>query len=353
MPAQTFCQQLNLRYPIIKAPMAGGCDTPELVAAVSAAGGLGMMGAAYMQPDAIAAAARNIAALTSAPFGINLFIPEHAPAKPANLDAAINAITPLYHALQLPAPSADALSSFDFDAQLEATLESGAQVFSFTFGLMPPSVIQAARQRGMLIVANATNLSEVQALDTLKPDAIVLQGSEAGGHRGTFAATANAPASGMIGLNTLLQCAKQHTQTPLIAAGGIMNGQTAKALLQQGANAVQLGTAFMTCAEAGIPNAYKQALMAGKAENTRLTRAFSGRFARGLANTAMDTLEQTPTALLPFPWQNELTRGLRAAAAKADNADYLSLWAGQGVDLCRALPATELMAALTQELANA
>lgn len=345
MCGNTLCQQLAIQHPIIKAPMAGGVDRPELVAAVSNSGGMGFIGGAYLTPDQLAADCKSISQLTDKPFGINLFVPEPLPALPDNIEPALNALKPFFEELQLPPPTLPAAPASSFEQQLAVALNSGARALSFTFGLLPDAAMAAARAKGILLVGTATSVEEAIALEKSGVDAVVAQGSEAGGHRGGFL-----PGNAQIGTLALIPQIVSAVQIPVIAAGGIMNGQGIRAALQLGASAAQLGTAFMTCPESGIPDAYKQAILNSSAEQTRLTTAFSGRHARGIVNRVMDQLDQTPEAILPFPYQNSLTRPMRTAAAQMGKADYLSLWAGQGLGLARELTANELMIMLIEEM---
>jgi nitronate monooxygenase len=179
-------------------------------------------------------------------------------------------------------------------------------------------------------------------------DAVIAQGSEAGGHRASFAVPFE---RGLVGTLALVPQIADAVRLPVVASGGIMDGRGVAAALALGAAAVQLGTAFLTCAEAGVPEAYKEAILAAAEDQTRLTRAFSGRPARGIVNRFMTVVEpeNEPQAILPFPLQNQLTRPLRQAAARAGHAEMLSLWAGQGVRLARRQTAAELVARLTAE----
>ncbi len=345
MTPASLCQLLAIEYPIIKAPMAGGADSPALVAAASEAGGMGFIGGAYLSPQQLATDCAAIRSLTDKPFGVNLFVPETPPAYPSNTRGAVTALTPFCQALAIPAPVLSHDQGQSFDQQLAVVLDSGASALSFTFGLLPESAMLAARQAGLTLIGTATSTEEACLLEQSGVDIIIAQGSEAGGHRGGFSNS-----NPMIGTLALVAQISAAVSLTVIAAGGIMNGQGVRAAIQLGASAAQLGTAFLTCPEANIPASYKQAIFSSKAEQTRLTRAFSGRYARGIINPMMEALDAQPDAILPFPWQNSLTRPLRSAAAQANNADYLSLWAGQGLELARQLSAAQLMAALIEEL---
>jgi nitronate monooxygenase len=341
-------RRLGLSHPIIQAPLAGGGDTPALVAAVGEAGALGFIGASYLTPAQITAAAHAVRGLTKRPFGINLFAPAPAPALPADTTAALARVAPYFAELGLPAPTPPAAVTDSFPALFEAALASGAAAFSFTFGVLPAAAIEAIKARGMFLMGTVTNVEEARTLERADVDAVVAQGSEAGGHRGTFVGETDA---GMVGTIALVPQIADAVKVPVIASGGIMDGRGIAAALALGASGVQMGTAFLTCEEAGIPEAYKQAILGARESDTRITRAFSGRSARGIVNRFMTEVERAGSAdaILPFPLQNSLTRPLRAAAAKAGRAEFLSLWAGQGVSLARREPAAELVRRLADE----
>lgn len=347
-----FLQRLDMRQPIIQAPLAGGGDTPDLVAAVGEAGGIGFIGATYSTPQQIADAAAAVRARTNRPFGINLFAPQPAPEPPRDASPALSRVAPYYVELGLPPPKAPAALADSFAEQFRAALDSSAAVFSFTFGPLPSDAIAAIRSRGMVLVGTATTVDEAIALERSGVDAIVAQGAEAGGHRGTFAAEFDA---GMIGTMALVPQVADAVRLPVIASGGIMDGRGIAAALALGASAAQMGTAFLTCAEAGVPNAYKEAILSAREHETAVTRVFSGRPARGIVNRFMAEMADAEAggAILPFPLQNALTRPLRAAAAKQDRAEFLSLWAGQGVRMARRQTAADLMARLVAETAAA
>ena len=338
---------LGIEHPIVQAPMGGADATPPaLVAAVCEAGALGFVGAAYMSPDTLARTCREVRALTRRPFGINLFAPVPAPPL-GDTTAALRAIAPYHAELGLPAPTPPGFPTFGFDDQLAAALESEARVFSFTFGTLPASAIGALKARGMLVIGTATTADEAVALEKGGVDAVVAQGSEAGAHRGTFAAPFE---QAMVGTMALVPLVVDAVRVPVLASGGVMDGRGMIAALALGAEAVQLGTAFLTCDECGVAPAWKDAVLRARAEDTRATRAFSGRPARGIVNRAMTEVEGTPGAVLPYPHQNALTRPLRTAAAQADRAEFLSLWAGQGAPLARREPAATLVRRLVEEM---
>ncbi len=339
---------VDLSIPVIQAPMAGGGDTVELVAAVSNAGALGSIGAAYLTPDEIVERGKAVRAKTSRPFGINLFAPLPSPSADADcVNRALEAVTPYFEELGLAPPEAPKLPASRFDDQLAASLETGAAVFSFTFGVLPQTAVDEVKRRKLLLMGTATTVNEAQALADLGVDAIVAQGSEAGGHRGTFATDF---AAGMIGLMSIVPQIVDAVPLPVIASGGIMDGRGVVAALALGACGAQLGTAFLTCKEAGIAPAYQEAILNATEEQTQITSAFSGRPARGIANRMLRDYAHATDAILPFPLQNVLTRTLRREATRQNCAEYLSLWAGQGLRLARRTSAVELVTSLQAEI---
>jgi nitronate monooxygenase len=349
MPVETvLMRRFNLSHPVIQAPMAGGGDTPELVAAVCESGALGFIGGAYLTPEQIMETGRAVRARTSRPFGINLFAPQPPAEPPSDLEPALRRVAPFFAELGLPVPTMPARTGIAFDEQLSTALQTDASVFSFTFGMLPQKSIEAIRSRGMFLMGTATTVDEAVLLEKAGVDAVVAQGSEAGGHRGTFAADFNAA---MVGTMSLVPQVVDAVKVPVVASGGIMDGRGIAAALALGASAVQMGTAFLTCHEAGVPEVYKQAIVSAREHETRITRAFSGRPARGIVNRFMTEVEfkQGDDAILPFPLQNLLTRPLRTAAAKQGRAEFLSLWAGQGVRLARRQSASDLIARLAKE----
>lgn len=341
-------KRLSITHPIFQAPMAGGATTAELVAAVCTAGGLGFIAAAYTTPETIARTAAEVRARTDHPFGINLFAPLPPPeihGAPAN---AVARLRQFHKTMRLPPPEAPPLSPDPFDELFAAAIESGAAVLSFTFGLIPTTALQKAKARKLYVIGTATTVDEALALQTSGVDAVVAQGAEAGAHRGTFLGSFT---DSMVGTLALVPQMVDALTVPVVASGGIMDGRGIAAALALGAEAVQMGTAFLTCHEAGICEAHKQAILGAQESATRITRAFSGRPARGIVNQFMEEYESPgdTESILPYPLQNTLTRPLRAAAARAQRPEFLSLWAGQGVRLARRQSATELMGRLAGE----
>ncbi|HEY3707701.1 MAG TPA: nitronate monooxygenase [Terracidiphilus sp.] len=348
MISTAITRRFELSCPVFQAPMAGGGDTGELVAAVCNAGGMGFIGAAYLSAEQMVERGGKIRSLTDRPFGINLFAPLPAPAEDDTaIDRAVARITPYYEELGLPAPQRPSLSAARFDDQLAAALESGAAAFSFAFGLIPEPAMTRIKRSGIYCLGTATTVREAQLLAESGVDAVIAQGSEAGGHRSSFEASFEA---GMIGSLALIPQVVDAISIPVVASGGVMDGRGIAAALMLGASAVQMGTAFLTCEEAGISAGYKDAILAAREDQTQITRAFSGRPARGIANRMLKDYESAQDATLPFPLQNALTRPLRNEAVKQNRPEFLSLWAGQGVRMARRGPAAQLVSALREEL---
>jgi nitronate monooxygenase len=343
---------LSFHPPVIQAPLAGGGDTPALVAAVCNAGALGFIGAAYLSPSEIREAGRAVRARTSRPFGVNLFAPVKVPDLPSDFGPALRRVAPFFAEVGLPPPSMQATADDPFEEKLAAALEIGASFFSFTFGLLPKSATGAIKNSGMFLIGTATTVEEAIVLEAAGVDAVTAQGSDAGGHRGTFLADFNA---GSIGTMSLVPQVADAVRVPVIASGGIMDGRGIVAALALGARAVQMGTAFLTCDEAGIPEAYKSAILNAREDQTRMTRAFSGRPARGIVNRFMTEVDEdgSPDGIFPFPLQNKLTRPLRTMAAQQGRPEFLSLWAGQGLRLARRQSAAELITRLKDEMESA
>lgn len=333
---QLGLQKLGLQRPVILAPMAGGISTPALVAAVSEAGGLGSLGAAYLTPQQISAEIAAVRGLTKRPFAVNLFAPQALPQVTSEQIAAAEAnLAPLHAALNLAPPKLPAQVEEDFAAQFEAVLEAGPAVFSFAFGRLERSRLEALRARGILTIGTATSLPEAQILESDGVDAVVLQGGAAGGHRGGWQRDDLADTLDLVR-------AAQSLSLSVIAAGGLMTAEAVQAALGAGAELVQCGTAFLRAAEAGTSAPYRAALAAAQAGQTTLTRSFSGRLARGLANTVTQEVQEP----LPYPYQNALTRPMRSAAATANRAEFLSLWAGEHFWQGREGPAAEILVGL-------
>jgi nitronate monooxygenase len=345
MTANAFMSRLGIEHPILLAPMAGSGGTPELAAAVSNAGGLGAWGGAYAKPEEIAAAIRRIRQLTSRPFNINLFAGGYDSDCKVDPQPMLEIMGQAHARLGLPPPVLPPVPANPFDEQFAAVLEERPPVFSFTFGTLSSEQIAALKKRGIAVSGTATTVDEAHRLAQAGVDAIVAQGAEAGAHRGSFAAPFE---DSMIPVATLVRDICASVALPVIASGGLMDGRDVAAAIKLGA-AVQLGTAFLPCPESGAPAVYKRALLEARNDTTVITRAFSGRPARGITNTFIAMVAGSEHAILPFRQQNDLTRPMRNAAGLKGVPDFISLWAGQGVARSRAMPAGELVKVLVEE----
>lgn len=333
-------KKLGLKYPIIQAPMAGGATTPELVAAVSNSGGLGSLGAGYMSPKDIRLAIQKIRQLTDKPFAVNLFIPEAHSASAEQMQKACEAIHQCCSKfnLQIEPPSVPYTESFE--EQVNILMEEKIPVFSFTFGILEPKWITPFKANHTLLIGTATTLAEAKVLQNSGVDMVVAQSSEAGGHRGTFIGKAE---DALIKLIDLVAQLVDAIDVPVIAAGGVMNGQDIIQAIRAGASAVQMGTAFLSCPESGVHPEYKKALLTQRQDSTTLTRAFSGKLARGIRNSFINCMENKKNAILDYPIQNALTSNFRKKAYENGNIEFMSLWAGQSVHLSRGVSVNKLM----------
>ncbi|USQ14315.1 nitronate monooxygenase [Legionella lytica] len=345
----SFCAQLDIKWPLIQAPMGGGPTTPALVAAVSNAGGLGSLGVAYLTPQSIEQTIKETQRLTQHPFSVNLFAPANTPIlNQEAIDAACDATRGYRQELDLLEPSLQAPFAENFEEQFTSVLRCRPAALSYTFGLINKELLQECHQQKIFTMGTATTVEEGLTLQEYGVDAVIAQGAEAGGHRGTFTPEQH---DSLIGTFALTRLLSQSLKIPVIASGGIMDGHGIVAALTLGAQAAQLGTAFLLCDEAGTSAAYRDALNHAQDKDTRLTRAFSGRWARGIPNRFMLEMEDSP--ILPFPAQNVFTRDIRKKAADLGKAEYLSLWAGQGVNLIRRMDASQLVHTLYQEALDA
>jgi nitronate monooxygenase len=334
----------ELEHPIVQAPLSGGPSTPALAAAVCEAGGLGFLAAGYKTPDAVRAQLEELRGQTQRPFGLNLFVPGEVSGDARELSAYAEALRPEAERLgvELGEPRWD---DDGWDGKLALVREGRVPVVSFTFGCPDAGVISSVQKAGSAVWVTVTTPDEARQAADAGADALVVQGVEAGGHRGSF----SPDAPGTIGLLGLLQLVGAVTDLPLVATGGIATGRGIAAVLAAGAAAAQLGTAFMLTPEAATAPAHRAAF-AGSGR-TALTKAFSGRWARGIENRFMR--EHRDDAPLAYPEVHNLTTPLRAAARERGDAEAFHIWAGEGYALAEAVPAGELVRKLAAEARDA
>ncbi|MGW2084384.1 nitronate monooxygenase [Streptomyces sp. NPDC001880] len=335
------------RYPIVQAPMAGGTSGPQLAAAVSEAGGLGFLAAGYKTADGMYNEIKQLRGLTGRPFGVNLFMPQPALADPSAVEVYRHQLVGEAAWYETPLGDTDSGGDDNYDAKLAVLLEDPVPAVSFTFGCPTRDTLDAFAGVGTYTVVTVTTPEEAQAAQWAGADAVCVQGVEAGGHQSTHRDDPQTDGTG-IGLLSLVSQVRETVQIPIVATGGLMRGSQIAAVLAAGAEAAQLGTAFLVCPESGASPLHKQALTNPLFVRTALTRAFSGRPARGLVNRFMR--EHGPYAPAAYPQVHYLTAGLRAAAAKAGDAQGMALWAGQGHRMARELPAGRLVRLLAEEL---
>jgi nitronate monooxygenase len=322
----------RLEVPIVLAPLAGGPSTPELAAAVSESGGLGFLAAGYLSADATRERIAALRELTARPYGLNLFVPG-APSDPASYGEYARRVRAEREGAGEPRFEDD-----DWDAKLALVDEAAPAVVSFTFGCPSPDVIARVQAAGAEAWATVTSPAEAKQAQAAGADALVVQGSEAGGHRGTFT---DAPDVALYALLPLLQLIAASSDRPLVASGGIATGAAVAATLCAGASAAQVGTAFLRAPEAGTAAAHRDALASDR--ETGLTRAFTGRLARGIRNRFMDEHADAPLA---YPELHHLTSPLRKAAREQGDAEAINLWAGEAHALATDRPAAEILAGL-------
>jgi nitronate monooxygenase len=351
MLKNTLTELLKIKFPIIQAPMAGGITTSTLVAEVSNAGGLGMIGAGYMTPSQIRDQIREIKRQTSNPFGINLFIPNKFTCTEKEVKSAAALLQPIREQLNLhqddgvDIPTSNHLFE-TFNEQIKVIIEENVPVCSFTFGVPSLELITELKQHTILLIGTATTVKEAIEIEKSGMDMVVVQGSEAGGHRGNFNSDYQ---ESLIGLMSLIPQVADHVSIPVIAAGGIMDGRGLIASKCLGAKGVQMGTAFLTCVESGAPEIHKEAILQSSEDQIVITRSFSGKEARGIKNKFISEMQKHEESLPDFPVQNNLTQPIRKAASSQNNPDYMSLWSGQSPRLAKNLTVEAFMKSVIDE----
>jgi nitronate monooxygenase len=335
----------TISVPIIQAPMAGGVSTPALAAAVSNAGGLGFLAGGYKTAEEMRKEIAAVREMTDKPFGVNVFVPSEE-------DVDEKALLRYRQVLEKEAERFGAQlgeakwDDDDWEAKLAVLYEEKVPVVSFTFGCPSPDIIAKLKDNGSFVIVTVTSTEEALIAKQAGANALCVQGSEAGGHRASF--RNNAASHENDSLLVLLQQIREAANIPLVAAGGIMSGRDIAAVLAAGACAAQLGTAFLRCPESGANPLHKNALVDPQFSATAVTRAFTGRPARGLVNRFL--IEYDKLAPAAYPHIHHMTKQLRKAAAQANDPQAMSLWAGHGYRLAKDMPAGEIVQLLMKEL---
>ncbi len=336
---------LSVRWPIVGAPMAGGPSTPALAAAVSGAGGLGFLAGGYLSAPSLERDMAEIRRLGASDFGVNVFVPGSPEVDETALRAYLDSLGP--EAEEFGVELVPSWDDDDWSDKIELLAHNPVPVVSFTFGAPTPEVVARLQRAGSRVVITVTTPDEAARAAHAGADAVCAQGIEAGGHQGSFSDDA-APDTGW-GLLALVTAIGHQVQIPVIAAGGVMTGSGVGAVLRAGAVAAQVGTALVRSPESGASEVYKGALADPAFSQTAITRAFSGRRARGLGNTFMRAHPDAPSA---YPHINNATRALRRAAVARHDPHAINLWAGQGFRLARPRPAADIITTLGDELEN-
>ncbi len=340
---------LDIQYPILQGPFGGNLSSVELVAAVSNAGGLGGYGAYTLNPDEIAAVHQQILAATNKPYNLNLWVSDNDIAgidTDKQFEKTSALFKPYFDELNIPLPPKPASFNSRFENQLQVVLDIKPKVFSFMFGALSADVLEQCKKRGIVTVGAATTLDEAIFLADTGVDMIIASGFEAGGHRPSFLDRAE---NSVTGTFVLLQLIKEKVKIPVIAAGGIANGKGIAAALTLGADATQIGTAFLACNESNTLPIHKEMLFSDAAKYTKLSRAFTGRLGRGISTRIASEQTGKEGGFLPFPLQSTFMSPLRKAAIEQQKWDMVMFWSGQIAPILKHRKASVLMKALVAE----
>jgi nitronate monooxygenase len=345
-------EMLGIDYPIIQGPL-GGLSSQRLTAAVSNFGGLGSFGAHGLAPEAIKDVIAQIRSLTSKPFAMNLWVSmEDEGARTSDESAFNRSLAPLVAhlaALGAPRPTYKPYSPTRFEDQVRVLLDANVPAFSFICGVPPREILEECRAKSIVTIGTATTPDEAAVLRDAGVNAIVASGFEAGGHRGSFLRSAE---DSLTGTFSLVPQIVDIVDVPVIAAGGIGDARGVIAALSLGAEAAQLGTAFLACEESGASPVHREALLGKRAGHTALTRGFTGRLARGIHNRLMAELNRNGTDILPYPLQRGVVRNLSIPAEAAGRSDLLPLWAGQSANLSACIDAAGFCNSLVEDVSQ-
>lgn len=363
-------ERLDIEYPIIQGPFGGNISTLDLLTAVSSAGGMGSFGAHMLAADEIIERVADAKRRTDKAFNFNLWVSNEGGSgdgvsvqdarshnadgvdyltnfDPEIFDRGLSLFKPFYDELGIAYPNYPERIIPHFDEQVEAILEACPPVFSFVFGIPESKILKACQQRGIATLGAATTFDEARALAEAGVDIVLATGFEAGGHRVSFLKPAE---QSLVSTHALVRQINHRLDIPLIAAGGIADARGIAAAQIAGADAVQIGTAFLACRESGASELHKQVLFSERAHNTVLSRNYTGRLARFIPDAFIDVIDHSKNLPLPYPLHSFFVAPIKATAAAAGNAEFSSLYAGQGAPLLQHRDAASLMAALVEEL---
>jgi nitronate monooxygenase len=341
---------LGIKYPVLQGPFGGNLSSVALVATVSNAGGLGGFGAYSLSPQEIAAVDEQIRAATDKPYNINLWVNDtdavDGTVSDEQFQQTQDIFRPYFDELGIAMPDKPAPFRSRFENQVDMILHRKPPVFSFMFGIPSADILAQCHRLGIVTVGAATTLDEAIALEAAGVDVIIASGFEGGGHRPSFLAAAE---TSTMGTFVLLQLIREKVKIPVIAAGGIATGKGIAAALALGADAVQIGTAFLACDESNATAQHRDMLFSDAARYTTLTRAFTGRLGRGIANRITGELAAESKKFLPFPLQTTFMSHLRKAALEKEQSDMIYFWGGQIAPILKHRKAAELMKSLVEE----
>ena len=343
-------QILGIQYPILQGPFGGNLSSVGLVSTVSNAGGLGGYGAYTLSPQEIIDVDKQIKAATNKPYNINLWVSDTDAADGTVSDEQFNQaqqlFRPYFDELGIPLPEKPAPFKSRFENQVEVILHQKPPVFSFMFGIPSADILEQCRRLGIITIGAATTLDEALVLESAGVDLIIASGFEAGGHRPSFLAPAESSTTGTF---VLLQLIKEKIKTPVIAAGGIANGKGVAAALVLGADAAQIGTAFLATDESNATDMHRQMLFSDAAKYTTLSRAFTGRLGRGITSRIAADLLHKENSFLPFPLQTQFMSHIRKAAIDQEKWDMILFWGGQIAPVLKHTRAAQLMDSIIEE----
>ncbi|MEY8741216.1 NAD(P)H-dependent flavin oxidoreductase [Bacillales bacterium AN1005] len=352
MKKNVLAELLNIKYPIIQAPMAGGITTSKLVAEVSEAGAFGMIGAGYQTPNQLKQQISEIRKMTSKPFGVNLFVPQSFEVNTQEVHSVNLILGEINKELNVTYTEDFVIPNFleeneKFNEQIKIIMEMKVPVCSFTFGIPSSEIVASLQKANIIVMGTATTVEEAIEVEKRGMDIIVVQGTEAGGHRGSFI---NDGKDSLIGLMSLIPQVTDTISKPVVAAGGIMDGRGLMASLCLGAVGVQMGTAFLTCDESGAHDVHKNAILNTTENQTILTRSFSGKWSRGIKNKFIVDMLAHENKFPVYPVQNSLTQLIRKASSLQNNKHYMSLWSGQSPKLAKRQTVESLIQSIIKDV---